>query len=206
MLLLGTGYVISVAGRIFLTNVFPGEESLLGEPNTPAGPMTFLRSFASQNTLYALPEAVFCGILMDWMYSSLRSLMASLLEQKQIEKYSIFRRLHLVIVCSLIVLVLGIMGDVLFLQNLETHTTWKGIWVFDEAMPQSIYVIVVATIMYLWAPNENFQQYAFSQQIGYDDAELDEIIGSNIELGEMTPREEDGEVVDPVKDPAKYLE
>jgi hypothetical protein len=206
MMLLGTGYVISVAGRIFLTNVFPGEESLLGEPNTPAGPMTFLRSFASQNTLYALPEAVFCGILMDWMYSSLRSLMASLLEQKQIEKYSIFRRLHLVIVCSLIVLVLGIMGDVLFLQNLETHTTWKGIWVFDEAMPQSIYLIVVGTIMYLWAPNENFQQYAFSQQIGYDDAELDEIIGSNIELGEMTPREDDGEIVDPAKDPAKYLE
>ena len=73
-------------------------------------------------------------------------------------------------------------------------------------MPQAIYLIVVSTIMYLWAPNENFQQYAFSQQIGYDDAELDEIIGSNIELGEMTPREEDGEVVDPVKDPAKYLE
>jgi len=170
--------------------------------------MTFVRSFASQNTLYALPEAVFCGILMDWMYSSLRSLMASLLEQKQIEKYTIFRRLHLVIVSSLIVLVLGIMGDVLFLQNLETHTTWKGIWVFDEAMPQGIYLFVVSTIMYLWMPNENFQQYAFSQQIGYtDDAELDEIIGSNIELGEMTPREPaDGEMVDPVKDPAKYLE
>lgn len=36
--------------------------------------------------------------------------------------------------------------------------------------------------MYLWMPNENFARYAFSQQINYDDAELDEIIGSGIEL------------------------
>lgn len=206
MLLLGAGYVMSVAARIFFTNVFPGEESLLGEPNTPTGPMTFLRSFASQNTLYALPEAIFCGILMDWMYSSLRSLMHSLLEQKQIEKYTIFRRLHTVIVASLLILVLGICGDVLFLQNLETHTTWKGIWVFDEAMPQSIYILVVSTIMYLWMPNENFQQYAFSQQIGYDDAELDEMVGSNIELGEMNTPRSDKDDVDPSIDPAKYLE
>jgi hypothetical protein len=54
--------------------------------------------------------------------------------------------------------------------------------------------------MYLWMPNENFARYAFSQQINYDDAELDEIIGTGIELeaganaAKVDAADDDGEV------------
>merc|ERR1711998_482517 len=138
--------------------------------------------FLQSNVLYSIPEALACGLLLDWCHQSLKKLMEALLEQKQNEKYQIFSKLYMVLSFALIVLVGGVVCDMAFLQNQQTHEIWSKIWIFDEGMPNLIYAFILSAIMYLWMPNENFARYAFSQQINYDDAELDEIIGTGIEL------------------------
>jgi hypothetical protein len=107
---------------------------------------------------------------------------------------------------ALIVLVGGVVCDMVFLQNQQTHEIWAKIWVFDEGMPNLIYAFILSSIMYLWMPNENFARYAFSQQINYDDAELDEIIGTGIELEAQQPKVDAGDDEEVKPGHPKYLE
>merc|ERR1719399_2348508 len=185
MTILGTAYICSFAVRVIATagGVGKAQEGTQGakEPTFKTGNQ-YADMFLQSNVLYSIPEALACGLLLDWCHQSLKKLMEALLEQKQNEKYQIFSKLYMVLSFALIVLVGGVVCDMVFLQNQQTHEIWAKIWVFDEGMPNLIYAFILSSIMYLWMPNENFARYAFSQQINYDDAELDEIIGTGIEL------------------------
>merc|ERR1719399_1371756 len=185
MTILGTAYICSFAVRVIATagGVGKAQEGTQGakEPTFKTGNQ-YADMFLQSNVLYSIPEALACGLLLDWCHQSLKKLMEALLEQKQNEKYQIFSKLYMVLSFALLVLVAGVCSDMLFLQNQQTHEIWSKIWLFDEGMPNAIYAFILSSIMYLWMPNENFARYAFSQQINYDDAELDEIIGTGIEL------------------------
>lgn len=116
--------------------------------------------------------------------------MRVLLDKKQNIKYSGYRTLYWTLVLSVIVLIGGIAMDIFFLQRMEMYHNWGVIWLVDEGLPNTLYMLDVMVVLYLWQPSETFREYAFSQQLGgYDDVngcELDDDRGlGEIELGQM---------------------
>jgi len=202
MMVLGVAYIMSFGVRVSATW---GSVSAKQRRVERRSGNQYADMFLQSNVLYSIPEALACGLLLDWCHQSLKKLMEALLEQKQNEKYQIFSKLYMVLSFALIILVGGVVCDMLFLQNQQTHEIWSKIWIFDEGMPNMIYMFILAAIMYLWMPNENFARYAFSQQINYDDAELDEIIGSGIELEAQKPAAVEADEEEAPQNP-KYLE
>lgn len=48
---------------------------------------------------------------------------------------------------------------------------WASLWIFTDGVPHGIYVLILVTMMYLWAPNEKTQRLAYSQQLEQQDCE-----------------------------------
>eukprot|EP00812_Abedinium_dasypus_P013744 NODE_7245_length_453_cov_87.768844.p3 GENE.NODE_7245_length_453_cov_87.768844~~NODE_7245_length_453_cov_87.768844.p3 ORF type:complete len:95 (+),score=27.73 NODE_7245_length_453_cov_87.768844:3-287(+) len=48
---------------------------------------------------------------------------------------------------------------------------WQHEWVFTDAGPHTLFGMVLAMLMLLWAPSKNSHRYAYSAQVG-DDAEI----------------------------------
>merc|ERR1712154_210079 len=57
--------------------------------------------------------------------------------------------------------------------NLSRSLTarWKYQWMLTDGISHLLFLVVLATMMYLWAPHKYSQRYAYSQQIGEHDAE-----------------------------------
>lgn len=114
--------------------------------------------------LCLLPVSLLNGGIFYWVFTALSTLMETLKDRRQFEKLELFNRLWKVLIFAL-----GVATVTLLIQifNLSRSITsrWKYQWLFADGVSHILFLVVLAAMMYLWAPNKYSQRYAYSQQV-----------------------------------------
>jgi len=118
--------------------------------------------------LCLLPVALLNGAIFYWIFTALSSLMETLKERRQNEKLLLFERLWTILVASLAIASLTLLFQIFDLSR-SISIRWHYQWFFADGVSHILFLLVLAAMMYLWAPHTNSQRYAYSQQIDGDD-------------------------------------
>eukprot|EP00931_Biecheleriopsis_adriatica_P063239 TRINITY_DN3824_c0_g1_i3.p1 TRINITY_DN3824_c0_g1~~TRINITY_DN3824_c0_g1_i3.p1 ORF type:complete len:503 (-),score=91.85 TRINITY_DN3824_c0_g1_i3:130-1638(-) len=110
--------------------------------------------------LCLLPVALLNGIIFYWIFTALSSLMETLAERKQNEKLVLFQRLWKILVFALSLASFSLLFQ-LFDLSRSISIRWHYQWFFADGVSHILFCMVLAAIMYLWAPHTNSQRYAY---------------------------------------------
>jgi len=119
--------------------------------------------------LCLLPVALLNGVIFYWIFTALSTLMETLSERKQMEKLVLFQRLWQILIAALGLASLSLLFQ-LFDLSRSISIRWHYQWFFADGVSHILFCIVLAAIMYLWAPHTNSQRYAY-KQVDADDKE-----------------------------------
>merc|ERR1712196_642692 len=90
-----------------------------------------------------------------------------------------------ILISSVVAAILSFLGQI---YSFSHHSTfWRYEWLFADGVSHIIFFVVLAAIVYLWAPHAHSQRYVYSQQI--DDGETDK---PNVVIGGISAWMEDG--------------
>eukprot|EP00440_Ansanella_granifera_P048897 gb/GFBE01052976.1/.p1 GENE.gb/GFBE01052976.1/~~gb/GFBE01052976.1/.p1 ORF type:complete len:506 (+),score=121.02 gb/GFBE01052976.1/:1-1518(+) len=117
--------------------------------------------------LCLLPVALLNGIIFYWIFTALSTLMETLAERKQHEKLVLFQRLWKILVCALSLASFSLLFQ-LFDLSRSISIRWHYQWFFADGVSHILFCMVLAAIMFLWAPHTNSQRYAYKQVEGVD--------------------------------------
>ncbi|CAE7569575.1 tmem87a [Symbiodinium microadriaticum] len=112
--------------------------------------------------LCLLPVALLNGIIFYWIFTALSSLIEILAERKQVEKLVLFQRLWKILVAALSLASLSLLYQ-LFDLSRSISQRWHYQWFFADGVSHILFCMVLAAIMFLWAPHTNSQRYAYKQ-------------------------------------------
>merc|ERR1712224_366322 len=91
------------------------------------------------------------------------------------EKLVLFEKLWKVLMFSLVVAAVTLVFQIfVFAQDIAKQ--WMYQWLFSDGVSHGLFLIVLAVMMYLWAPNENSNRYAYSQQLASEEGLVSEMI------------------------------
>merc|ERR1740121_2132660 len=121
--------------------------------------------------LCLLPVALLNGAIFYWIFTALSSLMETLRERRQSEKLLLFERLWRILVFALAIASMTLLFQIFDLSR-SISIRWHYQWFFADGMSHILFLLVLAAMMYLWAPAANSQRYAYSTQVERDDEEM----------------------------------
>lgn len=143
-------------------------EVVLSFRHSPSLSLTFV-------LLCVLPVSTLHGAIFYWVFTALSELIQNLRDSRQTQKLQLFEKLWKVLLFALIVAALTLMVQIfVFAQDIAKQ--WMYQWLFSDGVAHALFLIVLVVMMYLWAPNENSNRYAYSQQISCDDGPDSEMI------------------------------
>ncbi|KAI9320583.1 lung seven transmembrane receptor-domain-containing protein [Dichotomocladium elegans] len=124
--------------------------------------------------LAVFPLSMTMSAFYVWTFTSLATTISSLELRKQHVKATMYKRLHRLLVFSLIMVV------VIFILNMFAFSgrnevdwaarSWKWRWVMLDGLLNILYFVVFVVIIILWRPTYNNQRYGL-QQISQDEEE-----------------------------------
>merc|ERR1712113_1263496 len=120
--------------------------------------------------LCLLPVSLLNGGIFYWVFTALSSLMEPLRDRRQYEKLALFERLWKILVCALAIASLTLLFQIFDLSR-SISIRWHYQWFFADGVSHILFLLVLAGMMYLWAPHTNSQRYAYSQQVDDEDKE-----------------------------------
>jgi len=120
--------------------------------------------------LCLLPVSLLNGAIFSWVFTALSGLMETLKERRQFEKLALFQRLWKILIAALVGATLTLLFQIFNLSRSIT-ARWKYQWLLTDGISHVLFLFVLASMMYLWAPHKYSQRYAFSHQIGSVDTE-----------------------------------
>eukprot|EP00747_Dinoflagellata_sp_TGD_P182066 gnl/TRDRNA2_/TRDRNA2_36136_c0_seq1.p1 gnl/TRDRNA2_/TRDRNA2_36136_c0~~gnl/TRDRNA2_/TRDRNA2_36136_c0_seq1.p1 ORF type:complete len:541 (+),score=100.04 gnl/TRDRNA2_/TRDRNA2_36136_c0_seq1:128-1750(+) len=120
--------------------------------------------------LCLLPVSLLNGVIFYWVFTALSSLIEALKDRRQFEKLILFQRLWTILICTLATATITLLYQIFNLSR-SIATRWMHQWLFTDGVSHILFLVVLAAMMYLWAPHKYSQRYAYSQQI--DDHEPD---------------------------------
>jgi len=103
-----------------------------------------------------------------WIFTALSSLMETLRERRQAEKLLLFERLWKILVCALAIASLTLLFQIFDLSR-SISIRWHYQWFFADGVSHILFLLVLAGMMYLWAPHTNSQRYAYSHAADDED-------------------------------------
>lgn len=118
--------------------------------------------------LCLLPVALLNGGIFYWIFMALSNLTETLRERRQQEKLALFERLGKILVGALGLASITLLFQILDLSR-SVNIRWHYQWLFSDGVSHLLYCLVLASMMFLWAPNMNSQRYVYSQQVDGDD-------------------------------------
>lgn len=121
--------------------------------------------------LCLLPVSLLNGGIFYWVFTALSSLMETLRDRRQFEKLALFQRLWKVLIFALTVATVTLLFQIFNLSRSIT-TRWKYQWLFADGVSHVLFLVVLACMMYMWAPHKYSQRYAYSQQVDSNDHDL----------------------------------
>jgi hypothetical protein len=122
--------------------------------------------------LCLLPVSLLNGGIFYWVFTALSSLMETLRDRRQFEKLALFQTLWKILIFALTVATLTLLFQIFNLSRSIT-TRWKYQWLFADGVSHVLFLVVLAAMMYLWAPHKYSQRYAYSQEGGRVDKDAD---------------------------------
>jgi len=111
-----------------------------------------------------LPVALLNGAIFYWIFSALSSLMETLRDRRQNEKLALFARLWRILVFALSVASCTLLFQIFDLSR-SIDIRWHYQWFFADGMNHILFLLVLASMMYLWAPHTNSKRYAYNQVV-----------------------------------------
>lgn len=110
--------------------------------------------------LCLLPSTVLNAITFFWIFTALSSLIATLRERRQMEKLILFQRLWRLLVGAIV------SGSFMFLFQIfdlsrSINTKWKYQWFLADGVTHTLFLVVLAVMMFLWAPNIDSSRYTY---------------------------------------------
>lgn len=124
--------------------------------------------------LCLLPVALLNGAIFYWIFTALSSLMETLRERRQAEKLLLFERLWKILVFALAIASLTLLFQIFDLSSRSISIRWHYQWFFADGVSHILFLMVLAGMMYLWAPHTNSQRYAYSHQVGDEDSNVED--------------------------------
>jgi len=118
--------------------------------------------------LCLLPVSLLNGGIFYWVFTALSSLMETLKERCQSEKLILFQRLWHILIIALGIATFTLLFQIFNLSK-DSISRWKYQWLLTDAVSHALFLMVLAAMMYLWAPHKYSQRYAYSTQIGEQD-------------------------------------
>jgi hypothetical protein len=118
--------------------------------------------------LCLLPVSLLNGGIFYWVFTALSSLMETLRDRRQFEKLALFQRLWKILIFALAVATATLLFQIFNLSRSIT-TRWKYQWLFADGVSHILFLVVLAAMMYLWAPHKYSQRFAYSQQVDSSD-------------------------------------
>merc|ERR1711963_310989 len=97
--------------------------------------------------------------------------METLRERRQFEKLLLFQRLWKILIAALAFATFTLLFQIFNLSRSIT-ARWKYQWLVTDGISHILFLFVLASMMYLWAPHKYSQRYAYSQQIDGNDHDL----------------------------------
>merc|ERR1719326_137550 len=121
--------------------------------------------------LCLLPVSLLNGGIFYWVFTALSSLMETLRDRRQFEKLALFQRLWKILIFALTVATVTLLFQIFNLSRSIT-TRWKYQWLFADGVSHILFLVVLAAMMYLWAPHKYSQRFAYSQQVDTTEHDL----------------------------------
>ncbi|CBK21790.2 uncharacterized protein [Blastocystis hominis] len=121
------------------------------------------------NLYRIIPASLLDSFIYFWILQSLLDTIQELEDKKQTGKLDVFISLRNIIIVAVIV---STLYNVLFsylIMFKKIDSLWKYQWFFNDGVWTSSYLLLVAVIMYLWAPNERSLAYAYHVQVSTDE-------------------------------------
>ncbi|CAJ1361112.1 unnamed protein product [Effrenium voratum] len=112
--------------------------------------------------LCLLPVALLNGVIFYWIFAALSSLIETLAERKQQEKLILFQRLWNILVASLSLASLSLLFQLYDVSRSDSQR-WHYQWFLSDGVSHILFCMVLAAIMFLFAPHTNSQRYAYKQ-------------------------------------------
>jgi len=129
--------------------------------------------------LCLLPVSLLNGGIFYWVFTALSSLMETLRDRRQSEKLVLFQRLYKILIFALAVATITLLAQIFNLSKSIT-TRWKYQWIFADGVSHVLFLALLCSMMYLWAPHKYSQRYAYSQQV--DQADTDNVAAPAVDV------------------------
>ncbi|KAM7470386.1 hypothetical protein LguiA_008569 [Lonicera macranthoides] len=120
-----------------------------------------------------LPDAFLDTFLILWIFTSLSKTLEQLQEKRSSVKLDIYRKFSNALAVTVIVSVAWIGYEVYFKATDPFNERWQSGWIIT-AFWDILSFALLCVICYLWAPSQNSQRYAYSEEKGeeFDDEEV----------------------------------
>lgn len=179
---LGTGKTGKILGVSFCYIVmdFFREYNLISFRHSHSLPL-------SSVLLCLLPVALLNGAICYWIFTALANLLETLEDRRQNEKLALYVRLWRLLVFALSVASCSLLFQI-FDSSRSISIRWQYQWFFTDGMTHILFWLVLAVMMYLWAPRADSQTYAY-QQASRDDLD-------SVEVAEVLSEESGDDGVD----------
>jgi len=122
--------------------------------------------------LCLLPVSLLNGGIFYWVFTALSSLMETLRDRRQFEKLILFQHLWKILIFALTVATMTLLFQIFNLSRSIT-TRWKYQWLFADGVSHILFLVVLAAMMYLWAPHKYSQRFAYSMQVDTKETDRD---------------------------------
>jgi len=112
--------------------------------------------------LCLLPVSLLNGVIFYWVFTALSSLIQTLKDRGQTDKLQVFQRLWAILIFSLGIATVTLLYQIFALSR-SLSTSWRHQWFYTDGVSHILFLLVLVSMMYLWAPHKNSQRYAYNQ-------------------------------------------
>ncbi|OJA19821.1 putative mannosyltransferase [Rhizopogon vesiculosus] len=128
--------------------------------------------------MFIIPLAFTLSGFLMWILYSLNNTMMQLTVRKQRYKLGMFKRLHYILLSTVVViLIFFLISSLSFSDRLAEDyaaKTWKTRWWLLDGYLAILYFVAFWGIAYLWRPSENNRRLAMSDEISQEDEDAED--------------------------------
>ncbi|KAH7575683.1 hypothetical protein JRO89_XS02G0192900 [Xanthoceras sorbifolium] len=112
-----------------------------------------------------LPDAFLDAFLILWIFTALSKTLEQLQAKRSSVKLDIYRKFSNALAVTVVASVTWIAYEVYFKATDPFNERWQGAWIIT-AFWDVLAFALLCVICYLWAPSQNSQRYAYSEEAG----------------------------------------
>ncbi|KAJ7528521.1 hypothetical protein O6H91_15G007000 [Diphasiastrum complanatum] len=117
--------------------------------------------------LLVLPVAILDAFFILWSFTSLSKTLEKLQARRSVAKLGLYRKFTNFLVAAVVISVAWIAYELYFKATDPVGEHWQNAWIIS-AFWNILTFFLLCTICALWAPSQNSNRYAYSEEVGED--------------------------------------